>query len=568
MTVASNQFQNHNQLLRHGMLNWVTRGVFLGYQRNYLEVQVDDLFLGDDAWDPATNTTNYDPAAREPDDARRRRPRDRLEPGPRRAPGLRLQRRRQRPLPRADRRRERPAHGQVQPARRAAARSASSTTPTSTRTSTARRRPYITRQITRNLTWAQSRGITVASPGELITGEHSGLANSRPGNPGTIDPPSFDDIESPRPAAPCPAGTYDYALTASSPAGETGGVDVVAGIAVEPPAASTRASAPSATRSTYNLYRSAGGRRRVDARREPARAARPLRPTTARTRSSSRSPTSSRPATAGAPPAANAATLAPYAQNPNFLAGITAAGITHDASDASKAYPRPDGSQRAPPADVLRRRRPGRAALPEQRLLQRLAPGASSSTSTTGSTSRRRRRRLRADRERHDVPHDARDLGRVRDQREPGHVPPRRRQRSAAALHPPEQPRRLQPGAAGDRTRTRAASRTRCSAASSTRYEAAFDRASAPLVQLTHTQIGQTLAQQNAWAANRSGHGVAAGRPRARQERGHGRGGRAAHRHDRGRALRRPEGRAGSRSRRAPSRCWTRAIRPTPPRPR
>ena len=36
------------------------------------------------------------------------------------------------------------------------------------------------------------------------------------------------------------------------------------------------------------------------------------------------------------------------------------------------------------------------------------------------------------------------------------------------------------------------------------RYEAGFDRASAPLVQLTHTQIGQTLAQQNAWAANRS----------------------------------------------------------------
>ena len=63
MTVASNQFQSHNQLLRHGMLNWVTRGVFLGYQRNYLEVQVDDLFLGDDAWDPVTNTTNYDPAA-------------------------------------------------------------------------------------------------------------------------------------------------------------------------------------------------------------------------------------------------------------------------------------------------------------------------------------------------------------------------------------------------------------------------------------------------------------------------------------------------------------------------
>jgi hypothetical protein len=62
MTVASNENQSQAQLLRHGELNWVTRGVFLGYQRNYLELQVDDLFLGDDAWDPATHTTSYDPA--------------------------------------------------------------------------------------------------------------------------------------------------------------------------------------------------------------------------------------------------------------------------------------------------------------------------------------------------------------------------------------------------------------------------------------------------------------------------------------------------------------------------
>ena len=63
MTVNSNQFQSHNQLLRHGMLNWVTRGVYLGHQRNYLELHVDDVFLPDDSWDPVTNTTNYDPDA-------------------------------------------------------------------------------------------------------------------------------------------------------------------------------------------------------------------------------------------------------------------------------------------------------------------------------------------------------------------------------------------------------------------------------------------------------------------------------------------------------------------------
>ena len=62
MTLASNQFQSHNQALRHGMLTWVTRGVFLGYQRNYLGLDVDDVFLPDDKWDAAANVTNYDPA--------------------------------------------------------------------------------------------------------------------------------------------------------------------------------------------------------------------------------------------------------------------------------------------------------------------------------------------------------------------------------------------------------------------------------------------------------------------------------------------------------------------------
>ena len=79
----------------------------------------------------------------------------------------------------------------------------------------------------------------------------------------------------------------------------------------------------------------------------------------------------------------------------------------------------------------------------------------------------------------------------------------------------------------------------------------------APLVQLTHTQIGQTLAQQSAWAANRTRHGLAAGRPRARQEHGRGRGRGAAHRHRPRARSTAASSRAGSRSRPAPSRCST-----------
>lgn len=60
MTVQSNQFMLHNQLLRHGMLNWVTRGVYLGTQRNYFTLNIDDIFLPDTKWDPVSNTTPGD----------------------------------------------------------------------------------------------------------------------------------------------------------------------------------------------------------------------------------------------------------------------------------------------------------------------------------------------------------------------------------------------------------------------------------------------------------------------------------------------------------------------------
>jgi hypothetical protein len=56
-TVDGNAAMIHVQLLRHGMLRWVTRGVYLGHQRHYLALQVDDVFLSDDSWDPASART-------------------------------------------------------------------------------------------------------------------------------------------------------------------------------------------------------------------------------------------------------------------------------------------------------------------------------------------------------------------------------------------------------------------------------------------------------------------------------------------------------------------------------
>jgi hypothetical protein len=56
-TVDGNAGMIHVQLLRHGMLRWVTRGVFLGRERHYLGLHVDDVFLSDDSWDPASART-------------------------------------------------------------------------------------------------------------------------------------------------------------------------------------------------------------------------------------------------------------------------------------------------------------------------------------------------------------------------------------------------------------------------------------------------------------------------------------------------------------------------------
>lgn len=60
VTVGSNQYQLHAMLLAHGLLEWATSGVHLGQQRNYFMAHIDDIFLGDDRWDMDANTTFED----------------------------------------------------------------------------------------------------------------------------------------------------------------------------------------------------------------------------------------------------------------------------------------------------------------------------------------------------------------------------------------------------------------------------------------------------------------------------------------------------------------------------
>jgi hypothetical protein len=57
-TFDSNQYLKHNLVLAYGLLNWVTKGVFLGDYHVYAAAQVDDFFISDAEWVPGTSCTN------------------------------------------------------------------------------------------------------------------------------------------------------------------------------------------------------------------------------------------------------------------------------------------------------------------------------------------------------------------------------------------------------------------------------------------------------------------------------------------------------------------------------
>ena len=61
VTLDSNPYQLHAMLLAHGMIEWATKGVHVGYNRNYFMAHIDDVFLPDDVWDVDDNMTYEDP---------------------------------------------------------------------------------------------------------------------------------------------------------------------------------------------------------------------------------------------------------------------------------------------------------------------------------------------------------------------------------------------------------------------------------------------------------------------------------------------------------------------------
>jgi hypothetical protein len=328
-TFDGNQYQVQSQLLRHGELAWVTRGTYFGDQRTYLELQVDDVFLPDDIWDTTTHTTNYAPEA-----AVRMRSEDVTEAVEwTRSTGLRLdmvfngggsveyaaEHERRDPLLTALR--ERAAtfgwinHTYDHP---------------NLDCSTQR---FIEDEIGDNVTWAREAGLTV-DDGELVTGEHSGLANLVPGNPGTIDPPWQDEPRASASGGTLAAGTWEYGLTATNEAGET--VPQIERVTTSGSTSEVRLAWEAICHArTYKVYRRrAGGAWSVlTTVSQPERAFTDEGPVlvTYTDRGGAGSEAT--------PPSVNGARLSPYGQNPSFAAALEGRGVDFIATDNSKPYP-------------------------------------------------------------------------------------------------------------------------------------------------------------------------------------------------------------------------------------
>lgn len=56
ITAANNPYLLHSLQLSYGTINWLTKGLFLGYRKVWINPQVDDLLIESDMWDIAAQT--------------------------------------------------------------------------------------------------------------------------------------------------------------------------------------------------------------------------------------------------------------------------------------------------------------------------------------------------------------------------------------------------------------------------------------------------------------------------------------------------------------------------------
>jgi len=234
-----NAAQTQWLLLAPGLIDWVTDGMHLGLYRNYVEMDIDDTFTPDDAWDTTNHTIDYSDA-----DALRMRAAD-VDYAAKwsQANNFRMDQlfngggsveyqannsgtdpvlaefQKTDPVPGKpyadDFRWPRPTHDPPDPR-------VGSATPN-----------YIEAELNENTSWAASKpgstpgtgglGLTSSpeagqamgyeNPQVFVPGNHSGFADLVPGNPATVDPPDLDQASGSGTGGSLAAGTYVYAVT-------------------------------------------------------------------------------------------------------------------------------------------------------------------------------------------------------------------------------------------------------------------------------------------------------------------------------------------------------------------
>ncbi len=370
-TFDENQYQLQAELLRHGALNWVTRGVYFGDQRNYYEANIDDNFLYDDSWNTATHEIDYAPA-----DAVREEPKD-VEAAAAWSAAHKF-------------RMDMLFNGGGSVAY--AETQTSGVDPLLTAFQTYKNsfgwishtwdhpnmdigcvtQSYIEAELNENNNFATtSLGLTASTeptaalgndnPSAIITGEHSGLANLLPGNPGVVDPPSlsFAEAETSAETGKLAAGTYVYAVTDDFAA--NGGQSIAS---VSSPVTVTGANGTVSLSwqavchaAQFKVYREVSGSTEAKPWKLIGTVSAPTTPppnawfgnptvNTAVAGGGSLEVTftdKGETATASSgPPAASEAVETPYPQNPNLIPAFTGVGIKYFGSDASKPYPNPN----------------------------------------------------------------------------------------------------------------------------------------------------------------------------------------------------------------------------------
>jgi hypothetical protein len=358
-----NSYQLQAELLRHGALDWVTRGVYFGDQRNYYEANVDDNFLSDDTWSTAAHTTDYNPA-----DALREGPAD-VEYAAKWSAqnGFRIDMLFN-------------GGGSVQYAGEhgsdpllAAFQKYKSSFGWISHTWDhpnldigCATQSYIEAELNENNSWSastlgltQSTGATSAlgndNPSVVVTGEHSGLANLIPGNPGVVDPPDLDTATASASGGTLPPGTYVYAVTddfapgaGQSSASESAPVTVTSSTG-----AVTLTWAAVCHAAEFKIYREVAGSNEwtlLDTASAPTQAPPNSWFSNPATKTSvtgggaleqSFTDTGATGAPAAAPPAASEAVESAYPQNPFLIPAFAGVKVQYFGADASKPYPNP-----------------------------------------------------------------------------------------------------------------------------------------------------------------------------------------------------------------------------------